>query len=231
MYNARFNKKGNIKIGAMWSWSKLAGNREINGVLGSCGAYCESCQDGGCYVFKSYRYPSVKKGHARNTKAFRDDLKGSFIELCRQIENAKNKPEIVRINQSGEIETPLELLLWCNTAKKYPEIKFYIYTKNFDALRMVINTFDNGKTMPENITVNISIWHEYGLKEYQELKGYSFIKAFIYDDGFNYAAHGLKIETYCMAYDNAGKLNHDITCNKCMKCIKSPFKTIGCYDH
>lgn len=96
---------------------------------------------------------------------------------------------------------------------------------------MVINTFDNGKTMPENITVNVSIWHEYGLKEYQELKGYSFIKAFIYDDGFNYAVHGLKIETYCTAYDNAGKLNHDITCNKCMKCIKSPFKTIGCYDH
>lgn len=229
MYNARFNKKGNIKIGSMWSWSKLAGNRNINGCIGSCGAYCESCQDGGCYVFKSYRYPSVIKGHSRNTTAFRNDLQGSFKELQQQIDRAKNKPDIIRINQAGEIETPLELLLWCKTAEKYSDIDFYMYTKNFDAVRMVINTYDNGETMPENITILVSIWHEYGMKEYQELKKYSFIKAFVYLDGFKY--DGLNIQTYCHAYDNHGKLNHAITCEKCKKCFNRIHKVIGCYDH
>ena len=231
MYNARFNKKGNIKTGLIWTWSKLAGNREINGVKGSCGNYCGACQDGGCYVFKSYRYPSVINGHARNTTAFRNDINGSFEELCAQIDRAKNKPEIIRINQSGEIETPFELLKWCLMAKKYPDIRFYLYTKNFDALSMVINSFDNGATVPENITMLISVWHEYGLNEFNEFKKHSFIKAFAYDDGFNYAAAGLNIDAYCTAYDQNGKMNHAVTCEKCKKCFNRIHKVIGCYDH
>ena len=235
MYNARFNKKGNIKLGTkMWTWSKLKGadnfTTKYGEVVGSCGVYCEGCSKG-CYVNASYRYPSVKDGHARNTLAFRNDLNGSFEELKKQVENAKHKPDIIRINQSGEIETPFELVLWFNMAKKYPAIKFYIYTKNFDALRFTLSYFDNGETIPENITVLISVWHEYGIKEFEEFKHYDFIKAFVYDDGFNYADTGLTIDSYCMAYDRNGKMDHNVTCEKCQKCFNRFHKVIGCYDH
>lgn len=86
---AKFNKKGNIKLGyTMWSFSKLYGSRTyivaINGetleIVGTCGGYCEGCE-GSCYVKKSYRYPSVIKGHARNTLAFRNDLDKAFMDL------------------------------------------------------------------------------------------------------------------------------------------------------
>jgi len=236
MYNARFNKKGNIKTGAsIWTWSKLKGNKPIEttkhgAIIGTCGKYCAGCESA-CYVNSSYRYPSVKNGHARNTIAFRTDLDGSFKELCAQIENAKNKPSIIRINQSGEIETPVELLNWVLTAKKYSSIKFYLYTKNLDAVRMVINTFENGATIPGNITILISVWHEYGVQDFQDLKQYDFIKAFVYDDGYNYTAAGLEIDSYCMAYDAAGHLDHNITCDKCKKCFNRIHKVIGCYDH
>ena len=50
---ARFNKGGNIKIGNMWSWSKLKGNEfyksEYGCVLGTCGKYCDGCTKK-CYV-------------------------------------------------------------------------------------------------------------------------------------------------------------------------------------
>lgn len=233
-YNARFNKKGNIKVGTVWTWSKLKGSDPIatkyGDVVGSCGKYCNGCT-GSCYVNSSYRYPSVKDGHARNTIAFRNDLEGSFSDLVKQIERAKKQPDIIRINQSGEIETGLELFLWCTTARRFPNIQFYLYTKNFDALRQVVHTFDDGATMPENITVLISVWHEYGQAAYNEFKRLPFIKAFVYDDGYNYAADGFEIETYCRAYNEHGKMDHNITCEKCRKCFNRSCKIIGCFDH
>ena len=231
---AKFNKNGNIKLGRrMWSFSKLYGNqthesRRYGAVVGTCGHHCDGCA-ASCYVRKSYRYPSVIDGHARNTLAFRADLEKAFDDLNGAIDRAKNKPHYIRIDQSGEIETPMELLLWVLSAKKHPEIHYYTYTKNFEAVRMVINTVDN---MPSNITINISVWHEYGLEEFHEFEKYPFIKAFVYDDKtFDYAAHGLKIETYCMAYDEKGKMNHAVTCELCRKCIDRDVKVIGCFDH
>ena len=86
--------------------------------------------------------------------------------------------------------------------------------------------------MPSNISINISIWHEYGLEAFDEFKAYPFIKAFVYDDRtFDYAAHGLEIETYCMAYDESGKMDHNVTCQKCTKCFNRSAKVIGCYAH
>lgn len=235
---AKFNKNGNIKLGrAMWSFSKLYGNwahesRRYGAVMGTCGHYCNGCKNS-CYVKKSYRYPSVIDGHARNTLAMRNDINKAFDDLNGQIDRAKNKPAYIRIDQSGEIESPLELLNWVLSAKKHPNVKYYTYTKNYDAVRMVINTFDDGARIPSNITINISVWHEYGLNEYiNEFSKYPFIKAFVYDDKqFDYAAHGLTIDTYCYAYDENGKLNHAVTCEKCRKCIDRKCNVIGCFDH
>lgn len=231
---AKFNKKGNIKLGGrMWSFSKLYGNqlhtsKKYGVVAGSCGGHCEGCASS-CYVRKSYRYPSVIDGHARNTLAFRADLEKAFDDLNGAIDRAKNKPQYIRIDQSGEIESPMELLMWVLSAKKHPDVYYYTYTKNFEAVRMVINTVEN---MPSNITINISVWHEYGLGAFEEFKAYPFIKAFVYDDRtFDYAAHGLNIDTYCKAYDESGKMNHAVTCELCRKCIDRNVKVIGCFDH
>lgn len=241
---ARFTKNGNIKLGNMWVFSKLKGAKtyatKYGNVKGTCGGYCAYCETA-CYVEKSYVRWTDKNGnnqvinsHARNTIAFRNDLEKAFTDLNNQIVRAKKKPQYIRIDQSGEIETPMELLLWIKTAEKNPDQLFYCYTKNVDAIRMVINTYKaDNKNIPSNITVLVSVWHDYLLAEYlNEFAQYDFIKAFVYDDGaFNYADNGLEIETYCMAYDQNGKMDHRITCDLCHKCINSPYKVIGCYDH
>ncbi len=223
--------KGNIKLGVMLTFSKLMGNDVYNTsygeVKGSCGHYCEGCK-GSCYVKKSYRYPSVKNGHARNTLAMREDIDKAFESIREQIKRMKKPSEIVRINQSGEIESTIELAKWIETAREFPNQQYYLYTKNFDALFSVVN--NPYIEIPNNITILISIWHEYGIKEYMLIKHLPFIKAFVYMDGYDYTKHDLKIETKCKAYEG-GKLNHEITCDKCRKCFNRLFKVIGCDDH
>lgn len=222
--------KGNIKLGNMATFSKLYGNNtfqtKYGSVSGSCGKHCEGCKSA-CYVRKSYRYPSVIENHAKNTVAFRTDLNGSFNQIDEQLNRKRTPFKTIRINQSGEIETAMELLKWIMLAKKHPESNFYIYTKNFQALKSAMKS---DIEIPSNFTILISVWHEYGLKEFETFKDYPFIKAFVYMDGFKYDEKGLNIETTCKAYEN-GKMNHAITCDKCKKCFTKTFKVIGCHEH
>lgn len=237
MCKAGLRKNGNIKLGNMWTFSKLYGNQEhyvkrLNMFCsGTCGKYCAGCKEK-CYVRASYRYGSVIYGHAVNTIAMRENMTGLFSEFDRQLTAARNKPEQVRINQSGEIESRAEFENWCNLAENYPDIDFYLYTKAFDlVIPAIVERYESG-TLPENITINISVWHEYGIPEYNKVKHIPGVKAFAYMDGYDYSAQGLEITTYCMAYKN-GKLNHDITCDKCRKCFSRRVtdKVIGCNEH
>lgn len=226
-YNARFIKKGNIKLGAtIWTFSTLYGDgeykTEFGTVKGTCGKYCQGCKNA-CYVRKSYRYPSVIKSHAVNTIALMDILKAEK-DLTEQIRRAKNKPQVIRIHQSGEMINRYEMAMWINIAREFPEITFYTYTKAFDIVEPFL------LDIPLNFYINVSVWHEYGIKEFNEMKAHPNIKAFIYMDGFNYTAHGLDVQTTCKAYEG-GKLNHEITCDKCKKCFTDAFKIIGCHEH
>ena len=225
---------GNIKLGNMATFSKLMGDDDyitpVGIVKGSCGKHCAGCKHA-CYVKKSYRYPSVVLGHARNTLAMRLDIDQAFNDIDKQLSRKRHPFAVVRVHQSGEIESPLELLKWVLLARKHPESVFYTYTKNFNAVYALISSIRNGFEMPDNFIINLSVWHEYGMKEYEDLKEYSFIKAFVYMDGFDYESNGLNIQTTCTAYDNDGKLNHAITCDKCKKCFGKTFKVIGCLDH
>lgn len=234
-YIAKWNKNGNIKLGgAIWSFSTLMGNEPIYieklncSIVGTCGEHCTYCKKK-CYVRKSYRHKSVKLGHALNTIAIRENPEQAGIDLNLQIERAKNKPVACRYDQSGEIESAEELGLFIYVAKQNPETQFFCYTKAFDfiipALLMGI--------VPENLTILISIWHEYGIIEYNRVKHLKNVKAFVYCDGFDYSAYGLDIQTYCAAYDENGKLDHEITCDRCQKCYNRcrSCKIIGCKDH
>lgn len=224
--------KGNIKTGkSIGTFSKLYGNKEVTckklnmTVAGSCGGHCAGCEKE-CYVKKSYRYDSVIYRHMINTIAFREDLNKAFDDLQKQLSRMRKKFEIVRIDQSGELESMAELHMWCDTAFKEPKTHFYIYTKAYEfTIPYLLNN-----ELPENITVLISVWHDIGYQEYLQVAHLQQVKAFVYDDGYHY---DFDIQTYCKAYDDNGKLDHEITCDRCRKCFNRSknCKVIGCKAH
>lgn len=226
-----FLRNGNIKLGdSMATWSTLMGSHDINipelgqAVKGTC-QNCAGCEKD-CYVKKSYRYPSVKYSHARNTLGLRNAIDKVFKDLDAQLKKAKNKIKIVRLNQSGELENEDQFGRWCRLAENHPETKFYIYTKMYD---LVIPGLLAGK-VPSNFTILFSIWHDQGAAEYEMVKHLKNVKAFIYDDGEDLT---VEPKVYCAAYDSNGKLNHEETCQKCGKCYVNvdAWKEVGCKAH
>lgn len=240
-YIARMVKNGNIKIGdTMWSWNKLAGSGVIAGCKGTCGGHCNGCYNADdpkkspCYVFKSYNiygwdHSSVVKGHVRNTNIMRNNIDYAFNDIRLQLRRAKKKPSAIRIHAAGELETAQELRKWIETASMFPFAPFYVYTKAYEILDEMLSEFDND-TIPDNFFVNISIWHENGISTYNRWKHLDCVRAFVYDDGYDYSDK-IKIDCYCPAYDQNGKLHHDSTCDKCGICFQTKAKVCGCYNH
>lgn len=257
-------KKGtatdNVKLGKMGSWAMLFGScdwyiPELDvTVKGTCGGHCSGCFNpenpkcSPCYVAKSYvKYTkrnadntigniltnkcSVKLGHAYRTIAmtmFRKDL---LLSLDKQLTNMKKKLNVVRINESGELTCYEDLELWCELAKRHPETIFYMYTKNYAVVRKaLINAI-----VPENLFINISIWHNCGISAYLEMKDHPQIRAFcLVDDEWTrekYYSKGIEITSMCGAYDEKGKMNHAVTCDKCKKCFSSNNRCVGCNEH
>ena len=219
---AKFNKKGDTKIGAIWSFSTLMGNEPVhidyNGVkcdvVGTCGGYCEGCKKS-CYVRNSYRYPSVKYGHAWNTLAIRDDIESAYNDLEGQLKRARNKPNAVRIHVSGEFESMQELNMWNKLAKAFPNITFYVYSKAYD----IMDDYFTNNTLAANFIVNVSIWHEYGIMFFMKWRNLKNIRAFVYDDGYEYRKFGIYSDSRCPAYDSNGKAIDGVTCQKCGLCM------------
>lgn len=248
---------GNTKLGnSMGTISKLMGDRDYfvpelgMTIHGSCGNYCHGCNgecgcgDGDkppCYVWKSYvRHTnqntgecSVIYGHAKTTLAFRQDLARAFASMDLQLSRKRKPFNQIRGDQSGEIENTAELVEYYRLARKHPETHFYLYTKNFDALNASIII----EKMPSNITILVSIWHEYGIAEYKQLQHLPNIKAFVVVDKDwtieRYAEYGIIITTMCGAYNERGRMNKKVTCDVCKKCFdrKANHKVIGCFDH
>ena len=231
-----FATSGNIKLGkGVASFSKPYSNGVVSSdtygsILGSCGEICAVCGCAGkCYVRHSYWQPSVRDNHVRNEIVFRDDIDWAFAQMEAYLRRKRKPFALVRIDQSGEIETKEELIHWINLAREFSVTKFYVYTKNFSVLEEVLRKY--GDILPKNFVILISIWHESGIDVFKRWYHLPSIKAFVYDDGFDYEAHGIHIETYCMAYDKQGHLNHAITCDICKKCFSDIWKVIGCYPH
>lgn len=250
----------NIKLGNMGSWAELPGDCEYYipeldvTVRGTCGEYCKGCFNpsnprcSACYVFKSlmrYTYSNpdgtpgdilknkccVKLGQAYRTIAmtmFRKDL---LLSLDKQLTNKRKKFKVIRINESGEFTCYEDLALWCELGKRHPETIFYVYTKNYKAVRKALI---NG-IVPSNLFINISIWHEFGIEEYLEMMDHPQIRAFVMvDDEWTvekYYSKGIEITSMCGAYDENGKMNHAVTCDKCKKCFSNNSRCTACYKH
>jgi len=249
--DARWYYKGNIKVGSgIATFSKLMGDgffeTKYGVVQGSCPSECcEHCghgEDGKrppCYVGKSYRYPSVIEGHARNTISVRNNPELAYNQLSKSMKRKRKKPVAGRYDQSGEIMFDEDFFGMCNVARENDYMPFYVYSKRYD---VVIPALLAG-LVPKNLTVLISIWHEQGIEEYKKVAHLPNVKAFVYCDknsdpinGWGveeYALHGIIIQTFCGAYDEKGKMNHNITCEKCRKCFNRSIKAkvIGCLDH
>lgn len=227
---------GNIKLGnnpLFGSWSTMKGGddeiRFVKKYGGSCSGTCGDCAkhcSSSCYVNHSYRYGSVIQRHAINTVYMKEDISKTFQILDEQLAARKKKFEIVRINQSGELTGLDELKHWVELATKHPETKFYVYTKNYSAVQQLV---DSQIPVPDSFTILISIWHKQGLDEFNKLKRLPYIKAFVYDDGELYIVP----QTYCKAYDEKGKLDHNISCDKCKKCFNrnAQHQIIACKSH
>ena len=249
--DARWYFKGNIKVGNIPTFSTLPSDREFvtekyGTVKGTCTAdCCEHCGrsvDGKrppCYVFKSHRYPSVVEGQARNTLSIRNNTELAFAQLSGQLSRKRKPVTAARFDQSGEIENKPQFRGMCRVADDNKNIPIYVYSKKYG---IIIPALLNGE-VPKNFCVLISIWHEQGIKEYLSVAHLPNVKAFVYCDknsdpinGWGveeYAAHGLNIQTFCMAYDTKGKMNHKVTCEKCKKCFNRSCnaKCVGCWDH
>ena len=248
--DARWNFKGNIKLGEIATWSKLPGEGTfvsqrygaVSGTCAGCCAHCGASVDGKrppCYVFKSHRYPSVVDSQARNTLSVRNNPEEAFRQLSEALTRKRKPVKVARFDQSGEIETELEFSLICKLAGDHETIPFYIYTKKTG---IVVPALLSG-IVPKNLTILISIWHEQGIAEYLKVAHLTNVKAFVYCDknadpvnGWGieeYAAHGLIVQTFCGAYGVDRKMNHSVTCDKCRKCFNrsAKAKVIGCYDH
>ena len=245
VYEAKF-VKGNTKVGSgIWCYNKLAGSGVIAGCKGTCGKYCKGCYNptdpkkSPCYVFKSYvqygwENGSVVKSHIRNTEIMRKNPDEAFRQLQAQLRNTKQKPVAVRIHSSGELETEYELKLWIALALSNPKIPFYLYTKNEIVLDHVLSERSKSTKgypiLPANMFVNVSVWHENGVAIFDKWKHLENVRAFVYDDGYDYGDR-LKYDCHCPAYDSKGKLNHDSPCEKCKICFQSKAKVCACYDH
>lgn len=225
--------EGNIKVGRIFTWSTLMGDYtyknlpgKLKNIQGTC-ANCAGCKES-CYVRKSYRYPTTVFYHAANTWGLRNQLDKVEQDLARQLAKAHRTPiNVVRLNQSGELENAEQLAMWCRLATKFSDKSFYIYTKMYD----LVGSFLDQGLVPANMTILFSVWHEYGVNEYKKYAHLANTKAFVYDDG----DVQLPTKIYCPAYklNDKGRpfMDHSMTCEKCGLCYKSKAKVIGCIDH
>lgn len=197
----------------------------VSDCKGTCnGVNCESCEKS-CYAVRSYKqYPTVTVNRIENTLQLRENIVQHFEDMKNAI--IENNVKIVRYTESGEIETFRQFALLENLARKLPNVKFYLYTKNYAVLR----EFFDHSVLPENMTVLISIWGDHGIDEWNEFKKYRNVKAFAVNSD-------LKVSCFCPAYekDNAGKVHRVVKnsakCEKCRLCFDSKAKIIGCYEH
>lgn len=200
---------------------RLSNGDMVTDCLGTC-ENCDECVNG-CYAIKSFkRFPTVAKNRIENTLQLRNDRIKHFSDM----ENAiiSNNIEIVRYTESGEIEDFYQFKALYTMAVKMPNVRFYLYTKNYDVLR----TFFRRYVLPQNMVVLVSVWGKQGRDEWEEFKYYNNVKCFAVNSD-------MSVSCYCPAYrvDGSGKVKRDesMTCAKCKLCFDSKAKVIGCYEH
>lgn len=193
----------------------------VSDILGTC-PNCEHCIDK-CYAASTIkRFKDACYHRIANTLQLRNDIEKHFQDIEKCI--IDNNIRIVRYTESGEVESLEQFEHLVNLAKKLVNVRFYLYTKNYQVLRDFFTTSE----LPENMIVLISVWGNFGKSEYNEFKTHKNIKCFAVNSD-------LHCNVFCPAYtlnkNGKAKLNTNITCAHCGLCFNSSADIIGCYEH
>lgn len=168
---------GNSKMGKIINWSTLPGNtlhpliakgRRVTDISGTCSHNCQNCFKS-CYARRSIlqHHNQVAQAWAENTLMIKHRAADCFAQIDAEL-NTLNKKYLktqnpadlrfthFRVNTSGELQSVAELVAWNELAKKHPELKFGIYSKNSEVL---LSFFAQHKQTAPNFCINISEWH------------------------------------------------------------------------
>lgn len=110
------------------------------------------CTKSGCYAAKIARLrKNVAKSWENNTYicqykslAFRSQMI-AWLTMY--------QPKAFRIHVGGDFFSPEYLLIWCDIAERFPKVKFFAFTKQYDVLRSVL---PHG--IPKNLSIILSAW-------------------------------------------------------------------------
>ena len=108
------------------------------------------CTSKGCYAAKIARIrKSVAKAWKNNTTICQHDLslfKGQMIGWLTMYQ-----PQAFRIHVGGDFFSVKYLLAWCDIAERFPKVKFFAFTKQYNVLRSV-------NYIPKNLSIILSAW-------------------------------------------------------------------------
>lgn len=132
---------GNSKTGRIPSISGIPGKDCAKWTRAYCGKKC--------YALKSWKqYPNVRNAWGNNSKLLRTNKREYFKQLHAYLD--KRKPKYFRFHVSGDIVNAMHAGFIVDTARRYPDIKFLIFTKKYDVLKYM-------KEFP-NLSVVVSVW-------------------------------------------------------------------------
>jgi hypothetical protein len=207
-------QNGNKKVGkGIYTINLLAGDKpltlkdgtQLTNIPGTCGGCCDKCKSN-CYAIKTqiYRNKNIPSW-ADNTILATQETEIFFNEIQQFID--RSMIAAVRFHAFGEIPSYNYLLYMVELAKNNPTIIFYTYTKRF---KWVERYLEDNNSFPNNLIVNISIWHKNYNNPYN-------LPEFIYDDGTEPELADLP---HCPAVDKNGK-DTGMTCARCKMCLRA----------
>lgn len=133
----------NTKMGCVPSFSLMP--------VVTCNKYMP-CTKKGCYACKLARLrKTVAKSWQRNTDIVMNDL----IKFKLQINTwlSVYEPKAFRIHVGGDFFSVKYLLAWCEIAERFPKVKFFAFTKQYNVVRSVL---PHG--IPKNLSIILSAW-------------------------------------------------------------------------
>ena len=187
---------------------------QLTNITGTCKGCCEGCK-GNCYAMKSctQHHNSVIPAWGENTLLARENMTEFFHQL--DVFFNENIVSVFRWHVGGEFFSKEYMRAVYDFCAKYPDTKFYVYTKRFQWVE------DLHKFKPDNLVVNVSIWHN----NYNNPLNYP---TFVYDDGTDDKVSKMP---HCPAVDKDGH-ETGVTCAKCRRCfIAKEGSNMAVYAH
>lgn len=132
--------KGNRKLGGKVANISLPPRATCN--------QCAGCVIKGCYAYVLYSFrPCVKTAWTDNWKIWKSDPERYETLLCEYL--TKRKPNYFRWHVGGDIPNKAYWAMMLRLARKFPNIEFLAFTKQFDTIRGIV---------PKNLEVVLSAW-------------------------------------------------------------------------